>query len=112
MESLERGEIITSYHPDTIADGLRAIVGQRNFRLIKERVEQVVTVSDDEIRAAMTLSWQTLKLTIEPSSATVVAAVGKYPALFEGRKVGAILSGGNIHPKDWVSLTRGLQDGS
>jgi threonine dehydratase len=112
VESLERGEIITSYHPDTIADGLRAIVGQRNFRLIKERVEQVVTVSDDEIRAAMTLSWQTLKLTIEPSSATVVAAVGKYPELFEGRKVGAILSGGNIHPKDWVSLTRGLQDGS
>jgi threonine dehydratase len=106
VESLERDRITTSFHPDTIADGLRAIVGRRNFRLIKAHVKQVLTVSDDEIRAAMTLTWQTLKLLIEPSSATVIAAVNKHPELFEKRKVGAILSGGNIHPEDWVSLTR------
>ena len=105
VESLQRGKIVSSFHPDTIADGLRAIVGQRNFRLIREHVSQVVTVSDDEIRAAMTLTWQTLKLLIEPSSATVIAGIRKHPELFKGHKVGAILSGGNIHPQDWVSLT-------
>ena len=110
VESLARGEITSSFHPNTIADGLRAIVGRRNFRLIKEHVKRVVTVSDDEIRAAMILTWQTLKLLIEPSSATVVAAVKKHPNLFRGHKVGAILSGGNIHPDHWVSLTGMRED--
>jgi threonine dehydratase len=105
VESLRRGEIATAFHPDTIADGLRAIVGQRNFRVIREHVKQVFTVSDDEIREAMTLVWQTLKLVIEPSSATVIAAILKHPEVFAGRKVGAIISGGNIHPADWCTLT-------
>jgi threonine dehydratase len=105
VESLQRGEIVTSIHPDTIADGLRAIVGQRNFEVIKSQVKQVLTVTDDEIRTAMTLAWQTLRLLVEPSSATVIAAIGKHPELFKGHKVGAILSGGNIHPADWCALT-------
>lgn len=105
VASLRRGEIVTSIAPDTIADGLRAIVGQRNFEVIKGQVQQVLTVTDDEIRAAMTLAWQTLRLLIEPSSATVIAAIGKHPELFGGHKVGAILSGGNIHPADWCALT-------
>jgi threonine dehydratase len=54
----------------------------------------------------MTLCWQTLRLIIEPSSATVIAAITRYPELFRGRKVGAIISGGNIHPADWCALTR------
>jgi threonine dehydratase len=105
VESLQRGEIATAFQPDTIADGLRAIVGQRNFRVIRELVKQVLTVSDDEIREAMTLAWQTLKLVIEPSSATVIAAIRKHPEVFGGNKVGAIISGGNIHPADWCALT-------
>jgi threonine dehydratase len=105
VESLRRGEIATAFRPDTIADGLRAIVGQRNFRVIQDCVKQVLTVSDDEIRVAMTLVWHTLKLVIEPSSATVIAAIHKYPEIFRGRKVGAIISGGNIHPADWCRLT-------
>ncbi len=105
VESLQRGEIATAFQPDTIADGLRAIVGQRNFRVIRELVKQVLTVSDDEIREAMTLAWQTLKLVIEPSSATVIAAIRKHPEIFGGHKVGAIISGGNIHPADWCALT-------
>lgn len=103
--SLEKGEIVESYVPDTIADGLRAIVGQRNFHVIRQHVRQVLTVSDDDIREAMVLFWKRLKLLIEPSSATVIAAVRNHPELFEGRKVGAILSGGNIHPSDWSQLT-------
>jgi threonine dehydratase len=106
LASLQRGAIVTSFNPDTIADGLRAIVGQRNFRVIREQVRQVLTVSDDEIREAMTLAWHTLRLLIEPSSATVIAAVRNHPELFGGRKVGAIISGGNIDPEDWLALTR------
>jgi threonine dehydratase len=96
---------MTAFLPDTIADGLRAIVGQRNYQVIRELVKQVLTVSDDEIREAMTLVWQTLKLVIEPSSATVIAAIRRHPEIFGGRKVGAIISGGNIHPADWCTLT-------
>jgi threonine dehydratase len=104
--SLQRGTIVTSIRPDTIADGLRAIVGQRNFRVIREHVRQVLTVSDDDIRDAMVLAWRTLRLLIEPSSATVIAAVRNHTELFGGRKVGAIISGGNIDPADWLALTR------
>ncbi len=62
-------------------------------------------MSDDEIRAAMRLFWQTTRLLIEPSSATVIAAVARYPDLFAGRTVGVVISGGNIHPADWLQLT-------
>ena len=103
--SLERGAIVEDYRPDTIADGLRAIVGVRNFHLVQQHVKRVFTVSDDDIRETMVLFWRRLKLLIEPSSATVIAAVRNHPGVFGGRKVGAILSGGNIHPSDWVTLT-------
>ena len=106
VASLRQGSIVDSFRPDTIADGLRAIVGQRNFRVIREQVKRVLTVSDDDIRAAMVLTWRHLKLLIEPSSATVIAAIGKHPELFSGRKVGAIISGGNIDPAAWLELTR------
>jgi threonine dehydratase len=105
VASLRQGSIIDGFQPDTIADGLRAIVGVRNFRLIRNKVERVLTVSDDEIRQAMLLTWEKLKLLIEPSSATVIAAIRKHPEIFGDRQVGAILSGGNIHPGDWLGLT-------
>jgi threonine dehydratase len=105
VASLQRGEIIDHFTPDTIADGLRAIVGVRNFQVIRNEVSQVLTVSDNDIRESMILFWQKLKMLIEPSSATVIAAVRNHPELFEGKKVGAIISGGNIHPTDWITLT-------
>jgi threonine dehydratase len=110
VESLRRGAIVEAFEPHTIADGLRAIVGQRNYRIIREHVKSVLTVSDDEIRAGMALVWDTLRLLIEPSSATVIAAVRRYPEVFSGRKVGAILSGGNIHPSAWLELTGGSEE--
>lgn len=103
--SLKKGAIVESYTPDTVADGLRAIVGQRNFHVIQNHVKQVLTVSDDDIREAMVLFWQKMKILIEPSSATVIAAIRTHPDIFSGKKVGTILSGGNIHPHDWVKLT-------
>lgn len=106
--SLRQGHIVDDFQPDTIADGLRAIVGRRNFEVIRSSVKAVLTVSDDDIRAAMVLAWQHLKLLIEPSSATVFAAIRNHPEVFAGRRVGAIISGGNLHPATWLELTRPL----
>jgi threonine dehydratase len=106
VDSLRQGRIIDSFSPDTIADCLRALVGVRNFKVIEDSVREVLTVSDDDIRQAMILFWQKLKILIEPSSATVIAAIRNQPELFAGKKVGAIISGGNIHPSDWVALTQ------
>ena len=105
VASLQRGQIIDDFKPDTIADGLRAIVGVRNFQVIRKGVNRVLTVSDHEIRKAMMLFWLHLKILIEPSSATVIAALIKHPEIFAGRKVGAVISGGNIHPAEWLRLT-------
>ena len=106
VASLQQGEIIDNFTPDTIADGLRAIVGVRNFQVIRSEVSRVLTVSDNDIREAMVLFWQKLKMLIEPSSATVIAAIRNHPEIFAGKKVGAVISGGNIHPADWLKLTR------
>jgi threonine dehydratase len=106
VASLQQGEIIKRFTPDTIADGLRAIVGVRNFLVIRNEVSRVLTVSDNDIRDSMILFWQKLKMLIEPSAATVIAAVRNHPEIFEGKKVGAVISGGNIHPADWLTLTR------
>ena len=105
VASLQQGEIIDNFTPDTIADGLRAIVGVRNFQVIRSEVSRVLTVSDNDIREAMVLFWQKLKMLIEPSSATVIAAIRNHPEIFAGKKVGAVISGGNIHPADWLKLT-------
>ena len=105
VASLKQGARVKSWTPDTIADGLRAIIGERNFTVIRNQVRQVFTVSDEDIRQAMYLFWQELRMVIEPSSATVVAAIRNHPEVFAGRKVGAIISGGNIDPGNWQSLT-------
>lgn len=105
VASLEQGERVKSWTPDTIADGLRAIIGVRNFTVIRNQVRRVFTVSDEDIHRAMYLFWQELRMVIEPSSATVVAAIRNHPEVFAGKKVGAIISGGNIDPGNWQSLT-------
>ncbi len=104
VASLQQGRRIESWQPDTIADGLRALVGVRNFALISSGVKRVFTVSDTDICRAMSLFWKEMRMTIEPSSATVIAAIANHPEVFHGKKVGAIVSGGNIDPAAWVSL--------
>jgi threonine dehydratase len=105
--SMARGQRVESWQADTIADGLRALVGVRNFAIIQQHVTQVLTVTDDEIRSAMALFWAHLRMLIEPSAAVAIAAVRKHPELFAGRRVGAIISGANIEPADWVALLGG-----
>lgn len=96
--SFQAGELIPQTGPKTIADGLLTSLGQRNWSIIREYVEQIVTVSDDEIVSAMRLLWERAKLLVEPSSAVALAAV--LNATFDPERsaggVGVILSGGNV----------------
>lgn len=82
--------------PDTIADGLRGSIGVRNFELLRRHVDEVVTVTEAEIVAAMRIVLEDLKLLIEPSSAVAVAALLSGRSTRVGEQVGVILSGGNV----------------
>ena len=95
-DSLQAGVRITTVVPDTICDGLRATIGPINFRIMRERGIEVLLVSEAETLSAMRLAWERLKLVIEPSSATVLAAVLRHRQRFAGQRVGLILSGGNV----------------
>ena len=94
--SLKAGKIIPSINPVTISDGLLTSLGTRNFPIIQELVTEIVRVEEGEIISAMRLLWERLKIVVEPSSATVLAAVLKSKELFAGKKAGLILSGGNV----------------
>lgn len=94
--SLQQGKRVDRFPVNTIADGLRAIVGVLNFEIIRNTVDRVITVSDAEIIEAMALVWQHFRMLIEPSSATVVAAIMASPDDFSGARVGAIVTGGNV----------------
>jgi len=96
FESLRQQRRVTDIVPDTVCDGLRGTLGPINFELLQAHRVRVLLVSDDETLAAMRLVWERLKVIIEPSCATVLAAVLRYPGHFAGRRVGLILSGGNV----------------
>lgn len=94
--SLRQGRLVTGLVPDTVCDGLRGTLGQINLALLQRHRVQVLLVSDAETLAAMRLVWERLKILIEPSCATVLAAVLRHPEPFAGRRIGLILSGGNV----------------
>ena len=81
---------------NTIADGLLTYLGDKTFPIIKEHVEDILTVSDEEIITAMRYLWERMKIVVEPSGAVSLAAVIKNKALFKGKKIGVIISGGNV----------------
>jgi threonine dehydratase len=94
--SLEIGSIQPSNDPVTVADGLRTSLGPLTFAVISRHVDRIVTVTEAEILDAMRFVWERLKIVIEPSSAVPVAAVLSGRLDVEGRRVGIILSGGNV----------------
>jgi len=96
--SLQRGERVTEFSPDTVCDGLRGTLGAPNFALLREHAPQVLLVDDAATIAAMRLLWQRTKQLVEPSSAITLAAVLADPGRFAGQRVGIILSGGNVDP--------------
>ncbi len=93
------GRLIPQTAPKTIADGLLTSLGDLTWPVLRDQVERVVTVGDEEIIAAMRLTWERAKLLIEPSAAVPVAAVltDEFKALEGLRRVGVILSGGNVN---------------
>jgi threonine dehydratase len=95
-ESLRRGVRFTDFVPNTIADGLRGTIGEINFSLLREHAVTVLPVSEVEIIAAMRLLWERLKQVVEPSSATVLAALLRHREHFAGKRVGVVLTGGNV----------------
>jgi threo-3-hydroxy-L-aspartate ammonia-lyase len=108
-QSLARGERVDIPVPKTIADGLQTTSpGVLTFAIAREHVRDVVTVSDDELRVAMRFAFERMKLVVEPSGAAALAALlyGRIPSL-AGKRVGAILSGGNIDPIRYGELLRG-----
>ena len=82
--------------PETLADGLRTSLSERTFTIMRDYVADVVTVDEEEIASAMRLVWERMKLVIEPSSAVVVAPLIRGDERFNGLRVGAIFSGGNV----------------
>ncbi len=96
QQSLRAGRLLPPQIGDTIADGLRAALCERTFAVISQHVREILTVTEDEIVAAMRLIWERSKLVVEPSSAVTLAAVLKNPARFRGHRVGLVLSGGNV----------------
>ncbi len=96
FRSLESGKIESNLAVDTIADGLRTQLGDVNFPIIQEGVKAIIRVRENEIVSAMRLIWQRMKIVVEPSSAVALAVLIKERQLFEGKKVGIILSGGNV----------------
>ena len=95
-QSVQTGRRVRLEQVNTIADGLRASIGERNWALISRHVDEVLRIPEQEIVAAMKIAWQRLKIVVEPSSAVPLAAIlgGHLPVA--GRRVGLIFSGGNI----------------
>jgi threonine dehydratase len=97
--SLKKGEIVPSIRPNTIADGLLTSLGDKTFKIISENIEEIIVVDDDEIIQAMRLLWERMKIIVEPSGAVPLAALLKEKDKFSGKKIGIILSGGNVDLK-------------
>jgi len=105
-QSFKAGKIIPVENPDTIADGLRSSLGSNTFRIIREKVDQIITVSEQEIVGAMQFVWERMKLVVEPSGAVSLAGVLSRQIELESKRVGIIISGGNIDLTDFFVRIR------
>ncbi|MHC4396551.1 MAG: pyridoxal-phosphate dependent enzyme [Planctomycetota bacterium] len=95
-QSFEAGRIIPIDNPDTIADGLRTSLGDLTFPIIKRSVEKIVTTSEEQIITAMRFIWERMKIIVEPSSAVPLGALLSKQIESAGKRIGIILSGGNV----------------
>jgi threonine dehydratase len=94
--SFTTGKIYLSVNPVTVADGLLTSLSELTFSIIMSNVDAIYTVKEESIIECMLLVWERMKIIIEPSSATVLAAVKENPSVFRGKKTGLIISGGNV----------------
>lgn len=96
FRSLQKGEIIPSLNPKTIADGLLTSLGTLTYPIIVKYVKRILTTNDDLIVFAMRLIWERMKLIVEPSAAVALAVLLKNKIIARNKKIGIILSGGNV----------------
>jgi len=94
--SFRAGHIIADDAPVTIADGLKVPLKDRTWHFVRHHVTDILTCSEDEIVAAMKLTWKRLRVVMEPSCAPPLATILKNPELFRGKRVGVIITGGNV----------------
>ena len=94
--SFHSGKIIPSVNPNTIADGLLTSLGPLTFAVIMKKVDDIVTVSESSIIDAMRMIWERMKIIVEPSGAVPFAALFEKKVDFYGKRIGIILSGGNV----------------
>lgn len=98
--SLQSGKIEENKSANTIADGLRTTLGNINFPIIQQYVEKIILVSEEEIVTAMKLIWERMKIIVEPSSAVALAAVIGEKEELQNKRIGIIISGGNVDLKN------------
>ena len=94
--SLKSGRIEFNENPVTVADGLKTHLGDINFPIIQEGVKEIYRVSEEQIIEALKLIWERLKVVAEPSGAVALAALLANKESFQGRRVGIMISGGNV----------------
>jgi threonine ammonia-lyase medium form len=102
--SLKAGRILPSINPQTIADGLRTSLGSNTFRIIQENVDDIITVTEKQIVEAMKFLWERMKLVVEPSGAVSLAGLLYRGLEIKNRKIGIIISGGNIDLTNFFKL--------
>lgn len=95
-KSFKTGIIAPSVNPVTVADGLLTSLSEMTFEIITRNADDIFTVKEESIIDCMKLVWERMKIIIEPSSATVLAAVSENQGYFANKKTGLIISGGNV----------------
>ncbi len=98
-ESFKQGRIIADDAPETIADGLKVPLKNLTWHFVRNHVSDILLASEQEIVDAMFIIWQRMKIVMEPSSAVPFATILKNPHLFAGKRVGVIVTGGNVDLK-------------
>jgi threonine dehydratase len=94
--SFNKGELILAGPPNTIADGLLTSLSPFTFQIIKQNLNRIYTAKEESIILAMRIIWERMKIIVEPSSAVPLASIIENQELFKGKKVGIIVSGGNV----------------
>ena len=103
-QSLQHGYVVQPDPADTMAEGLRTSLGELTFGIVRDHVEEIFVVEEEEIPAAMKMAFERHHLVFEPSSAVALAPLLRGESVLVNKRVGVILSGGNISLSDFFSL--------
>ena len=97
LRSFQQGKIIPSVNPQTMADGLLTSLSEKTFQIITKHVNEILTVKEESIIEAMKLIWERMKIVVEPSAAVPFAAVLEHDLGNRFKRIGIIVSGGNVN---------------